>query len=447
MADPRAAQERQGFSFSGFFGAGLFLAVFAYYWITITPFIDLTGAGVVDPQAGNSNTLNQLATLAIFAALGLFLWVGARRVELLGSAGLMGAILFWCVLTSALAVHPDLAIKRTVLVAIMCFNAAVFLLLPRSGRQFAELSGVVVLAVLALCYYGVLFRPQLSIHQPQEILEPMNAGYWRGLFPHKNVAAGAMVISVFLGLYIMAVRSRALGLLICALAVFFLSNTGGKTSMMVLPATLVMAFMIERYPVLRFPVVVGGLAGFNIVAVGSAVFEPLHNLVRSLGVDPTFTNRADIWRFAFDAIVERPVFGYGLASFWQTEGLVYSGSTVETWAAAAYNGHNGYIDAVIGLGVPGLVLTLIWLVFIPMRDIGRAQRSGNDPALTTLYVRIWLYALFTACIESVFFQGGGALWFCLLISVFGLSLQARARLVSEAAPAPRPVPEGTYSHA
>ncbi|MBR7560579.1 O-antigen ligase family protein, partial [Mycobacterium tuberculosis] len=77
-----------------------------------------------------------------------------------------------------------------------------------------------------------------------------------------------------------------------------------------------------------------------------------------------------------------PFTGYGFQSFWQTEELVYSGGNVETWAVAAYNGHNGYLDTLLTTGIPGLVLTLIWLLFLPLRDIGRADKAANNPALT-----------------------------------------------------------------
>lgn len=410
-------------------GSLLFLAVFAFYWITATPFVDLTGAAAVDPAAGNSNALNQLLALSLFASMILFYLARGRGIPLFGPMWLLVGIVGWCVLTSVLAVHPDLAIKRTILIAIIAVNAAVLLLLPRSETEFARLLGIGVLAVLALCYYGVFFLPNLSIHQASEIREPMNAGLWRGLFPHKNGASSAMVLAVLIGLFIASVRSRLTGYTIAALAAYFLSNTGGKTSILVLPAILVLASVIERLPWSRIPIVVGGLIAFNVVAVGSAVSEPLRDFVTALGVDPTFTNRSDIWRFALSAIAERPWTGYGLESFWQTEGLVYGGDTLETWAAAAYNGHNGYLDALIAMGIPGLVLTIIWAVFIPLGDLARAQRAGNDPRMTRLFVRIWLYVLFTGCVESVFYGGGGAPWFCLLFALFGLRLQGVASLV------------------
>lgn len=421
----------------GPWGALLFLAVFCYYWITITPFVDLTGAAAVDPSAGSSNALNQLISLALFGALILFWLVHRKDAPILEPRWLIVALLGWCLLTSLLAAHPDLALKRLFLVMVVGFNAAVMLLLPRSSRQFAMLAGLATALVVGLCYFGVIAMPRLAIHQADELREPMNAGLWRGLFTHKNTAAAAMVLAIFFSLYVAATWSRLLGFATALAAFFFLTHTGGKTSLMMVPAILLLAFTVEKWRWARVPIVVGGLVLFNLVAIGAAVSEPLRNLVVSLGVDPTFTDRSDIWRFAFSAIAERPLTGFGFQSFWQTEELVYSGGSVETWAVTAYNGHNAYLDTVLSIGLPGLVLTLLLLVAYPLGNLNRALAAGNDPALTRLYLRIWLYALFTSCVESVFYQGGGAMWFSLLVAVFGLRLQARAHLVTAPAKAGR----------
>lgn len=426
MPDAVHSERRDGL---GTLGHGLFIAIFAFYWITISPFVDLTGAASVDPVAGNSNRLNQLVTFGLFGSLVLFYFVQRRGVPVLQPKLLIGIILFWILLTSATALYPDLAFKRAILIGIVVTNAAIVLVLPRTEADFARLAGYVIMLALLMSYYGIAFRPSLAIHQASEIREPMNAGLWRGIFPHKNSAAAAMVISVFFGLFIARVWSRAFGWTIIILAVYFLAHTGGKTSTLVLPAILVLGALVERFAFLRLPVILGGLASFNLVAVGAAVSEPLREFVMGLGVDPTFTNRSDIWRYAFSAIAERPIFGHGLQSFWQTESQVYGGGTLETWAAAAYNGHNGYIDTLLELGIPGLLLTIVWLVLLPIRDLGRAQARQNNPAMTRLFLRIWLYALLISCLESLLYQGGDPLWFCLLFSVFGLRLQGSARLV------------------
>jgi O-antigen ligase len=247
-----------------------------------------------------------------------------------------------------------------------------------------------------------------------------------------------MVIAVFVGLYAMRTWSRLAGLVIVAAAVFFLIHTGGKTSSAVLPAILVATWGFERWKWLRAPLAWGGVAAFNLLAVGSAVFRPLANFVASLGIDATFTNRADIWRFAFGAIAHKPITGYGFQSFWQTDSLVYGGGQVETWAVEAFNGHNAYLDTLLTAGAPGLLLTVIWLLVLPLKDIARAEAAGNDPALSRLFTRIWLYSIFSSCVESTFFANGDVVWFSMLMAVIGLRLQARARLVSEPAPGAEP---------
>lgn len=95
----------------------------------------------------------------------------------------------------------------------------------------------------------------------------------------------------------------------------------------------------------------------------------------------------------------------------------------------AAHSHNAYLEAMINAGIPGLALVVLWLLILPVRDVGRAKAGGNDPALTRLFVRIWLFSVFSACLESTFFANTGPLWFSMLMAVAGLRFQARASLV------------------
>ena len=49
--------------------AALFVALSLFYWISLSPFVDLTGDSVFDPSAGASNRLNQIVTLGLFAGI------------------------------------------------------------------------------------------------------------------------------------------------------------------------------------------------------------------------------------------------------------------------------------------------------------------------------------------------------------------------------------------
>src|SRR5690606_33679868 len=122
-----------------------------------------------DPVAGNSNRLNQLVTFGLFGSLVLFYFVQRRGVTVLQPKLLIGIILFWILLTSVTALHPDLAFKRAVLIGIVVTNAAIVLVLPRTEVDFARLAGYVIMLALLMSYFGIAFRPNLAIHQASEI--------------------------------------------------------------------------------------------------------------------------------------------------------------------------------------------------------------------------------------------------------------------------------------
>ncbi|AUX79795.1 MULTISPECIES: O-antigen ligase family protein [Sinorhizobium] len=415
-------------------GAFLFMAMFLFLWVSITPYVDLTGEAILDPSAGNSNRLNQILALLLSAGMLGYGLLHPMRDIILQPRLLLAILSFWFLLVSLISAHPMLGIKGIVLSTIMTVNASIYLLLPASERHFAKMLGIGSLIMLGFAYYGILFKPTLAIHQASELREPMNAGLWRGHFPHKNSAASGMVLAAFFGLFVASSWSRITGLAIFALSFLFLVNTGGKTSTAMLPAILMLGWLFEKMRPLRALIVIGGVGLFNLFAVGSAVFRPLGEFITGLGIDATFTNRSDIWRFAFSALAERPLTGYGFRAFWQTEELVYSGGSVETWAVAAANGHNSYLDIALTTGFPGLLLTLVWLILLPLRDISRIAPEREKAPLTRLYIRIWLYTIFHAGLETLFFEGGSFVWFTFVFAIYGLHLQSSAVLAKGAVP-------------
>ena len=414
---------------SSAFGAALFLLMILFLWIGTNPYFDLEQVTGVTATASHSSLLNQLVTLALTGSIVFCGFNSPLRDSIFRPRTLLFLIFFWLFFTALLSAHPLIASRKVVLSILTAFNASVFLLLPRSERQMVRLLIAGALITLGFAYFGVVFLPQRAIHLATDTIEPMLAGAWRGHYMHKNAAAVALVLLSFFGLYAWSNGLRKIGVAIVVLCVFFLLHTGGKTATAMLPFIVVMSLIFNRWKWTRIPIAIGGVAAFNFVAVGAAVFPPLRDFVSSLGVDATFTNRSDIWRIAFSAIAAKPIFGYGLDSFWKTPEMVYAGGGGATWAVAAFNAHNAYLDMMINAGVPGLILVLIWLMVLPLRYLAEAEKSGNPSALTMLFIRLWLYGLYMSCMESIFFQNGGPLWFCTMAAIFGMRLQARAKLV------------------
>lgn len=435
MAGAGAHRETNG---AATFGRGvLFFLVIGYYWITLAPFQDLSLASNLDPWAGNSNLVNQVVALALFAVLLLFALSHPLRHEIAQPRLLLVALLGWFLVSAILADDPSSALRRVVMAAMVVTSASILLLLPRNGEHFVRLLGGVLAALLGLAYFGVVFMPNLSIHQATDVVEPLLAGDWRGYFSHKNVAAPAMAFTMFVGMFVWARWSKLLGAVLIAGALFFVFNTGGKTSLGIIPMVLGLAWAFERWRAMRMPIALGGVALFNFMTIGSALWEPVRTFVTGLGIDASFTERADIWPLAISAIAQRPLTGYGIAGYWQTESLVYGGNVLETWAVTAANAHNAYLDTAMAAGIPGLILAVLWLIVGPTRAADQAINNGNDTAVTRLFTRIWLYGLYASCVESFFFASAGPIWITILIGVFGLRYQQRSQLVSAAQSAPQ----------
>jgi len=404
----------------------LFLGVFLLYWVTLTPFTDLS----VDPStakpAGWTQGIMVLMTLMLVVYAATHEHV--RRLVVQPRAMFL-TLFFWLLLTSLLSADPGGALKRAIIAIMVTLSAAIMLMLPTSEEEFARLLGKGVLIVLGLCYFGVFFVPYLSVHQPNDFLEPEHAGLWRGLYVQKNEAGGVMTMFCFMALYLAKAWSRVIGLAIFAASAFFLLKTGAKTSTALLPVILVLAFIFERFRWSRWLIVFGGVGIVNFSTVGVTALPAVRDFVTSLGIDATFTARADIWNLALAAIGNNPVFGYGFDSFWQTETLVNSDLGAFTWAVKAVDAHNAYVDAMVNMGLPGLFILILCLLYVPLRSFNIQCDRNNSNDISRLFLRLWLYGIFMACLESVFLARSGPFWFTLSVAMFGLAYQARCSIV------------------
>jgi O-antigen ligase len=408
----------------------LFVAAFLLFWVSVNPFHDLANSAALTPSDA-SNLLNQAAVITV--ALGAMTFVacqGWRQFVPLISVPLV-LTLAGIAMSVLLSSQFDLSIRRFVLALLVIVIAGACLRLPEDRRHLAGLLTIGACTVLIACYMGLVLAPQLAIHHAGEALEPEHAGSWRGLFIHKNQAGAAMGLLTFFGIFIARARNVLLGGAIVAASVVFLLFTQSKGAVGMLTFALVLSAVVWRirHTGLRLVIVLGGVGAFTLLTVGSVVIGPVRDLLEKIASDPTFTNRDDIWRFAIEQTMARPLFGHGFEAFWRTHAVVYSGSSIENWAATTTDAHNGYLNIAVTSGIVTLAFAVIWLLVQPILDLGESQRSGNDPAVGLLFVQIWLFCIFYACLETVFFTGGGPVWLTLLMAVLGLRLHAKQQVL------------------
>ena len=406
-------------------------------WIGVEPFPDLTSDSLLDPDKA-AGSLNMVAYLGLgAAAFAAILMTKPAALRLIfGPLTLLA--LGWLLVATITSQDPGLSSRRLVLTAIIMLLAGGMIVLPQSLRQFAGLLAGAALFVLALCFAGIYFAPHFSVHQVSDAAEPKLAGDWRGLFAHKNVAASMMVIFIFVGIFVSRALERTLGTLIIALAALFLWQTAGKTSLGILPLALVLAWIFHatRNQVVRYAIVIIPVVLLNLATIGSVALPWVAQINHLVLPDASFTGRTDIWQFALQKVQQRPWLGYGYQAFWQTSSTRFgandtgdvSEQALDESATTADHAHNAYLDVALTTGLPGLVLTIAWLVFYPLRAFARARDNGAPPELLLFFTQIWLFSINFACLESLYFNRTDPAWLMLLVSIFGVTVLTRYRI-------------------
>jgi O-antigen ligase len=405
-----------------------FVGALLLAWVSLRPFEDLS-----EMQVGDVSTGNELTTYAAFGGLAVLTVALAMRDNMRGLATLLSPVylLFggWICTTVLLSLDPATSIKRLALTVCVIAVAGTLMLLPKSQNELMRWFSIAALGLLAICYLGLLFAPNLSIHLATDLQEPGLAGSWRGSFGHKNEAAAVMAMLLFLGIYIVQSGAWLSGIAIIGLASLFLLYSAGKSSLTLCFAVLaltsfttVVRSLWGRVILLMTPLVL-----LNTLSVGTVLSETLAEIAKLLPLDSSFTGRIDIWAFAVESAQKRLPTGYGFAAFWGSSSIRDLPEGKE-WAAFASHSHNGYLDTTLAMGLPGLALLIAALVIAPLRNFQAADEGGNNGPLSMAMLRIWLFGLYLSSMESFFLDRSDPLWFTFLIAVFGLHYLSRFRV-------------------
>ncbi len=383
----------------------VFVGALLLAWVTLRPFEDISTM-----QIGDVTTGNEVMTYAAFGGLAVLAVALAMRDNIQGLKTLLSPafVLFtgWLCLTVVLSFDPSTSIRRFTLSACVVAVAAALPLLAKSQTEMMRWFSTATLALLAICYLGILLAPHLSIHQATDLQEPQLAGNWRGSFGHKNMAAAMMAMLLFLGIYLIRAGGWIAGVAVVALSSLFLFYSAGKSSLSLCFAVLLLTSLtsVVRSFWLRAVMLLTPLVLLNLLSVGTVMSESLAEIAKLLPLDSS----------------------YGFASFWGSSAIQNLPEGKE-WAAYASHSHNGYLDSTLGMGLPGLVLLMAAIVVKPLRDFQGTDEGGNSGPLAMVFLRIWLFGLYLSSMESFFLDRADPLWFTFLVAMFGLHYLARFR--------------------
>ena len=205
-----------------------------------------------------------------------------------------------------------------------------------------------------------LFVPKYGISQVP------TPGAWRGIYDHKNLCAEMTIFLLAAAFFAPAVGllSRLFRIAYILLSVIVIFKTHSLTGWLLL--AFLLAYVCVMRVVARFPkkdsvilfllVILGGVLPLVIVAISN--FKELMYLV---GKDPTLTGRTRIWNAVLVSAMKRPLLGYGYKAFWN--GLQgESGNVLLANGWSFDQGHNGYLEVLLGFGALGLGVVLYSLI-------------------------------------------------------------------------------------
>ncbi|WP_201240831.1 O-antigen ligase family protein [Rhodobium orientis] len=318
-------------------------------------FADKVNEGMTTRDSAASNPVY----LAIFAAqygIALLLLLYSALHRGLGWQFLAGMVIPGVAALSALwSVGTKMTVTNTVVLTYLVIASYVLSVHFRPAEVLR-----IYFRVTVFCLVASLV---LYVVAPDQVLQARYGGGWvdgwefRGVMSSKNFAG-----FVFASTFLLALNGKLIGIGafwrysvgLMALGALVLTSSATAVLVVVLltPASVLLRLSGPYRALLAFAMVVlffCAIMALPVIGSGAAIDV--------LGRDATFTGRTDLWRLAFENIAERPVLGFGYTGFFDADPF---SPAWQFWQHFRYfltaTFHNAAIEALVSLGLVGLVL-------------------------------------------------------------------------------------------
>ncbi len=253
------------------------------------------------------------------------------------------------------------------------------------------------------------------------------AGCWNGILGHKNqfsfFMAQTSVLWFLFAFY--SPKNRYLAIVFGLLASLAVQKGCSGASRILVVILLGLWFYLSVIKKLPVQWAVISVILFLIISIALAIVV-INNLeaivVDGLKKDMTLTGRTEFWPLIINKINERPLLGYGVASFWQSwrglENPAHSIIIVKSQFVPPHS-HNGFLDLACDLGWGGLILFMFSFLNNIVKGVVYLTRAKLPEGGLPLF--ILTYTLMTNLTETGLF-GATSVWFWYIVMSVRLSL-------------------------
>jgi O-antigen ligase len=327
--------------------------------------------------------------------------------------------LTWCAVSMIWAVDPSIAIRRFSLTAVIIFT--VFPLVDKVGYEKTIVTlRIALVLMLAANLVAVLGWPISSIHQASEA-DPSIVGAWHGILPQKNFAGTVCAFAIMFFVFDAKRIGYLVRLAVIGAAAYFLYRSESKTSMILLLASLGIGGISFKYNPYNRPFLLLFLA---VVASAAAIvsYEYWNVIAAPFDNEDTLTGRVQIWPLLLEYWHDHWLTGSGFGSFWNIGGTQPISAYTDGWVTEITSGHNGYIDLLVQIGLPGLTLVMFAAVLAPMWRF--VSEKALDPTRRSLLVAVFCFTVGHNLTESSLFDRDATVHVFLILSIALLKVLA-----------------------
>ncbi|MES1933071.1 capsular polysaccharide biosynthesis protein [Salinisphaera shabanensis T35B1] len=334
----------------------------------------------------------------------------------------------WAILSLGWSDYPDVTVRKLVLLIGTLLIALAFQVAAWRPARLRQHTRACLTAVVVASIVAVFMIPHIA----------RVAGYdnaWTGITRSKNhlgMAAGLMMVLWMHGFAIGEVRALP-ALAWTALAALTLIMARNATALLCVVALLPPLWLFFRPVVslrglflrsmLALAAVIVSICFVVLVTYGVPgwrdIVSPVANAV---GRDVTFTGRLEIWRLVYAEVVKHPWLGTGFQAFWLGAGGPAPWVTQDLYGGL-WQAHNGYLDVVNELGIPGLLLALGFWANTIRRGVTLLPAWRAEAAWVLAFM---VFLAIANIAESSFFR---PIHFMFLLSIHASLALARLRAI------------------
>jgi len=203
------------------------------------------------------------------------------------------------------------------------------------------------------CLLSAIASVLLSAAAPSAA-EMADTGDYIGIFPHKQWLGQVMAAGAFATLHELREGKHSRMWLFANLAVFIGMTLASKsaTSLMMVIVFCVLFAGISLYDKKGLGRLMAGV-GFAVAGPVLVVVAAYPDMILELlGKDPTLTGRTEVWQYAIDNIVAKPLLGWGYFGFWtMSNPIVVEINDAMHWVVP--HSHNGLLELLLSVGIVG----------------------------------------------------------------------------------------------